>query len=199
MGNVLIIEDNPDIADLYVRIFVEHQTVVLDDVPEALQFLNNHKPDLVITDFHLPNGTGNDVIQHIRHHDGLASVPILGISVDDLWRNEALAQGASAFIAKPIDIQQLLLTSRKLLTQTNTPAAPHPDPKQVIDDYKAAYYAVYRRTPDCYWTGRHYLIERQRCDEEWLRSETTRLRAVASQPSSPRSALLRLIDKIRKI
>ncbi len=199
MSNVLIIEDNSDIADLYVRIFFEHQTVVLDDVPEALRFLESHKPDLVITDFHLPSGTGNDVIHHMRTHHNLSNVPILGISVDDMWRNDALKQGASAFIAKPIDIQQLLLTSRTLLTQTSAPIAPHEDPADILDKYKAAYHAVYKRVPDCYWTGRHYLIEKQRCDETWLRSETERLRNVASQPTTPRHALLRLIDKIRKI
>ncbi len=191
--------------------------MVVGDIPQALRYLMAHCPDLIITDFHLPSGTGNELISYIRRQSTLQHVPILGISVDDTWRSEAMGRGASAFMTKPIDIFELLSTSRVLLTmpleatQPITPLARpvHPErptgrstgrlPQDVITDYRAAYNAVYHRTPDCYWTGRHYLIDKQRCDEAWLLSETERLHGVANQPTHPRNALLRLIDKIRKI
>ncbi len=200
MSQMLIVEDNADIAGLYKTLFSEHHTVVLPDVPQAMRYLSTNKPDLVITDFHLAKGTGNDLINYIRRHESLADVPILGVSVDDMWESEALRQGASAFMSKPIDLGQLLSMSRSLLSTQGQAATDRPlRPEAVLAQYIAAYEAVYHRRPECYWTGRHYLIERQRCDQAWLRSETERLRSVVQQPTSPRSALLRLIDKLRKL
>ncbi len=200
MANLLIIEDNPEIAELYAFVFADHETVIVNDVPKAIAYLRLHRPDLIITDFHLPSGTGNDVVRYVRHHHALTNVPVLGISVDDTWRPEILALGASAFITKPVDIGELLSTSRVLLTAPADLPAGNLRPEAVIAGYVAAYHSVYRRTPDCRWTGRYFLIEHQRCDQSWLLAETERLRNAARQSAQPRSnMLMRLIDKIRRI
>jgi DNA-binding response OmpR family regulator len=200
MSKVLIIEDNADIAELYAAAFADHQTVVLNDVPQALLFLSRYKPDLVVTDFHLPNGTGSDIISHMRRHNALMDVPILGISVDDTVRDLVLEQGASAFMTKPIDIGELLSMARKLLsTPLETARTPAIPPETVLAGYLEAYEAAYHRRPDCYWTGRFFLIDRQRCDQAWLLSETERLRAMSQKTAAPRHALMRLIDKLRRI
>ena len=199
MSNLLIIEDNPEIAELYGFIFADHETVIVDDVPNALSYLYSHRPDLIITDFHLPSGTGNDIVRYVRQHRALRTVPILGISVDDTWGTEALALGASAFMSKPIEIGQLLNTSRALLSSPGEAAYRGLPPDSVISGYTSAYKAVYNRVPDCRWTGRSFLIEGQPCDQAWLLAETDRLRTVVKHPSQPKGLLLRLIDKVRRL
>lgn len=200
MSRLLIVEDNPDIADLYVTIFADQETVVLSDVPQAIQFLSRHRPDLVITDFHLPSGTGADIISHIRRHSSLADIPVLGISVDDTLKEDLIEQGATAFMTKPLDIGELIGMAQQLLTtpieRLTTPALA---PEVVLAAYLDAYDAAYHRRPECYWTGRFFLIERQRCDQAWLLSETERLRNVVTKQNAPRNALLRLIDKLRRV
>lgn len=201
MSRLLIIEDNPDIADLYVSIFADQETVVLPDIPQALQFLSRHRPDLVITDFHLPSGTGAEIASHVRRHSALADVPILGVSVDDTMKEDLLEQGVTAFLTKPLDIGDLIDMAHKLLVEQPERPAPQPilPPEEVLEGYINAYEAAYHRRPQCYWTGRYYLIERQRCDQAWILSETQRLKTIVDKQTAPRNALLRLIDKLRRV
>jgi DNA-binding response OmpR family regulator len=200
MSRLLIIEDNPDIAILFGAIFAEQETTVVSDVPPALNFLNRFRPDLVITDFMLPNGTGVDIISHVRRNKYLYDVPILGVSVDDTQRDELIERGADAFMTKPIDIEALMTMAQRLIMEPPERSAYSTlDPQQVLANYIQAYEAVYHRRPECYWTGRHFLIDKQRCDQNWMQSETTRLQNLLNKPATPRSTLMRLIDKLRRI
>src|SRR5262245_59001360 len=119
MATVLIVEDNPEIAMLYERIFERHRTRIFHDVPESIDYLQQERPDLVIMDFHLPSGSGVDVLNYIRSQPSLEDVPVLGISVDDMLKGEAKEQGINAFLTKPIDIGELIKTAQKLLSSTH--------------------------------------------------------------------------------
>jgi CheY-like chemotaxis protein len=200
MSQLLIIEDNPDIAELYMAAFADQETVLMPDIPQAIQYLSRHHPDLVITDFHLPSGTGLDIVTHLRRHAALADIPVLGISVDDTMRDELIDQGANAFMTKPIDLMQLINTAQYLLvTPLEKPQEPAESPTFILEQYLTAFEAAYHRRPDCYWTGRHFLIDRQRCDAQWLIAETARLKKITEKQNAPRHALLRLIDKLRRV
>src|SRR5258708_24318922 len=111
MANVVILEDNPEIAGLYEQIFFQHQTRVIHDVPEAIGYLHRDCPDLVIMDFHLPSGSGVDVLNWMRRQKGLKDVPVLGLSVDELLLEEATGQRMTAFRTQPIQGQQRLDTA----------------------------------------------------------------------------------------
>src|SRR5258708_13634487 len=116
MANVVTLEDNPEIAGLYEQIFFQHQTRIIHDVPEAIGSLHRDCPDLVIMDFHLPSGSGVDVLNWMRRQKGLKDVPVLGISVDDLLLEEAKSHGMNAFLTKPIEVQQLIDTAQRLIS-----------------------------------------------------------------------------------
>lgn len=200
MSRLLIIEDNPDIAGLFGAIFAEQDTTVVEDVQPALSFLSRFRPDLVITDFMLPNGTGADIASHIRRNKYLHDVPILGISVDDTQRDEFIERGADAFLTKPLDIPELIsMAQRLIMDPPERYTYTMDDPQVILNNYLESYEAVYRRRPECYWTGRHFLIDKQRCDQNWLQSETARLQDLMRRPNSPRRNLMRLIDKLRRI
>src|SRR5258707_11585957 len=118
MASVLIVEDNPEIAVLYERLFEEHQTYIFSDVPDAIRYLHAIRPDLVIMDFHLPSGSGVEVLNYMRSQANLKDVPVLGVSVDDLMKDEATQQGINAFLAKPIEIKDLVNTAQQLITHS---------------------------------------------------------------------------------
>ena len=40
MATVMIVEDNPEIAGLYEKIFHQHKTRILNDVPDAIHYLD---------------------------------------------------------------------------------------------------------------------------------------------------------------
>ncbi len=197
MATVLIVEDNPEIARLYESVFAQHQTHVLGDVPEAITYLRTGRPDLVIMDFHLPSGSGVDVLSYIRSQNTLKDVPVLGISVDDMIQWEAKQQGLNAFMTKPIDVGELISTAQGLISSKRK--VPSQEMQAILKQYADAYQAVYKRPPKGQWTGSEVLIDGHPCDETWLKSETRRLKSLVSQGSEPRSYLLKLIDKLRRL
>jgi putative two-component system response regulator len=196
MANVLILEDNAEIAVLYERIFAHHKTRILGDVPEAIGYLRRDCPDLVIMDFHLPSGSGVDVLNYMRSQPNLRDIPVLGVSVDDLLKHEAIEQGMNAFLTKPIELSELIQTANRLISSRKK--APSADLRAALNDYAAAYQSVYRRMPKGVWTGSEVLIDGQACDVNWLRGETRRLRSL-TQGGEPRNYLHRLLEKIRLI
>jgi CheY-like chemotaxis protein len=196
MANVVILEDNAEIASLYQQIFFQHQTRILRDIPEAIGYLHRDCPDLVIMDFHLPSGSGVDVLNWMRTQAGLKDVPVLGISVDDLLLKEAKSQGMNAFLTKPIEVQQLIDTAQKLIS--NTRKVPNAELRAALNEYATAYQAVYRRMPKGQWTGSRVLIDGHPCDERWLHGEARRLRSLV-EGGEPRNYLARLMDKIRRL
>src|SRR5262249_36678986 len=165
--------------------------------PEAIGYLQKGRPDLVIMDFHLPSGSGVDVLSFMRSHENLKDVPVLGVSVDDLMKEEAREQGINAFLAKPIEIKDLVDTAQQLIPHAPK-RVPSAELRQALNDYAAAYKAIYRRNPQGEWTGEQVLIDGHPCDERWLRSETRRLQSLL-KGGDPRSYLMRLLNKVRRL
>jgi CheY-like chemotaxis protein len=196
MATVLIVEDNVEIAQLYERIFEKHQTCVFYDLPETMHYLETNRPDLVITDFHLPSGSGVEILQYIRSEPGLRDVPVLGISVDDTLKTEARERGIDVFLTKPIDLSDLINAAQRLLSSTRK--VPSHEMQAALRAYAAAYQKAYNRLPHGQWTGTQVLIDGQPCDEAWLQSETHRLQSLTTG-GVQRNYLHRLIDKLRRL
>lgn len=76
------------------------------DAAAALHMLDTAKPDLVVVDYLMPGLDGLEFIAQIRRTRAHAAVEIVMLSgvVSDQLRLAALAAGADAVIAKPIDI-----------------------------------------------------------------------------------------------
>jgi CheY-like chemotaxis protein len=203
MATVVVIEDNADIADIYRNIFPQHRVFIFPDVPEAIAFLQRTRPDLVITDFYLPSGTGKDVASFMRSQSMLRDVPILGVSVDDFHRQEAQKMGMNDFLAKPLDIQEVLKVSQLLISTPRPPKRIGQNPLtpgmiSALKEYTVSYRELYSRQPDAVCTGAEVLVGGQPTDEAWLRAETARLRSL-SQGGGPKNYLVKLIDKLRHI
>ncbi len=79
---------------------------------------NPHGADLLVTDVRMPGMDGLSLIRKLRGHGEFTSLPIIIMSgvvgvrdISDLLRN-----GASRFLAKPVDISDLEETIRKALS-----------------------------------------------------------------------------------
>lgn len=117
MQTVLIVEDNPDIAVMYERLFMGYQTHIVTNAKDATVFLDHNRPNLIILDFHLSGSRGLDVLEYINVQPTLGAIPVLGVSADDLMQKEAKAKGLTAFLPKPIDIDRFFDVTRQLLQQ----------------------------------------------------------------------------------
>jgi diguanylate cyclase (GGDEF)-like protein/PAS domain S-box-containing protein len=83
----------------------------------ALKCISSKIPDLVITDYKMPQMTGAAFTQQIRALPNGLDVPIIVITAydDRAFRLEALEAGATDFVQTPIDHQEFLTRARNLL------------------------------------------------------------------------------------
>jgi diguanylate cyclase (GGDEF)-like protein len=106
MPDVLILDDDRDFRELLQRVFTERSCTVLQAsrISEARNILTTAKPDLIVVDGLLPDGTGIQFIEEFRRHD--AVTPILFVSA--FWRDlktfRKLTQelGVALVLHKPI-------------------------------------------------------------------------------------------------
>lgn len=75
-----------------------------ETIAQARALLASHALDIVLVDVRLPDGNGLDLAAELRAHPaGPARVVIVSASVLPAERTSALATGADAFLAKPLD------------------------------------------------------------------------------------------------
>ena len=111
MDKVLVIEDDPDYRNLlrqYVAL-MGYDVRVADGGQAGLDMFFEWRPDLVITDIHMPEVTGLMVLKKIKEHALMLDVPVIVISTDgsEEMLVVALSTGASEFMTKPIRIAEL--------------------------------------------------------------------------------------------
>jgi len=107
---ILIVEDDPDIS-LIERVILERSgfaTTLASDGGVALAMIERERPDAVVLDLTMPGVDGWSVLSAIVSADG---PPVVVCSargnLQDVER--AVAMGAFAFVAKPFDLEALVL------------------------------------------------------------------------------------------
>ncbi|MFQ5965188.1 MAG: response regulator [Candidatus Scalinduaceae bacterium] len=123
-GEVLLIEDDPDHAELIIDILkmegLEKDIILLNDGQEAIDYFQEknigdngvklHQIDLVILDLNLPKVHGIKVLKFIKNNPKYCSVPviILSTSSDQVTINKAFKNGANGYITKPISYDEFV-------------------------------------------------------------------------------------------
>jgi class 3 adenylate cyclase/ActR/RegA family two-component response regulator len=117
---ILVIEDDINQRKLLETTLTSFDMVVVtaEDGTSALRWLADHKPDIVLLDYMLPDFSGVAVCQQIRQKYSLTVLPVLMISaVGDQaeTRVSGLEAGANDFMAKPYNLKELILRIQGLL------------------------------------------------------------------------------------
>lgn len=109
---VLIADD--DVRNIFslTKALEKHQMKVLSaiDGKEALQQLSEHPVDIVLMDMMMPEMDGYDAIAAIRTQPSLAQLPVIAVTAKAMMgdREKCLKAGASDYISKPVDVDQLI-------------------------------------------------------------------------------------------
>jgi DNA-binding response OmpR family regulator len=124
MSTVLVIEDEPDIADNLCDLLdaLGYRTLQAHDGASGVEAAQTHRPDLVLCDMQMPGQNGHEVLRAIREADAWGmDVPFAFVtaSTDAELKEKSMALGADAFISKPFNIDRLLDTIRALLDDTS--------------------------------------------------------------------------------
>jgi DNA-binding NarL/FixJ family response regulator len=81
-------------------------------VAEALAAYHDLRPDVVITDLQLPDGTGLDIVRAVRHTDQATGLVVLTMHSGDDQIFAAMEAGASGFVGKDAPAAEVVRTAR---------------------------------------------------------------------------------------
>jgi DNA-binding response OmpR family regulator len=115
-GLVLIVDDEPEIRELLGARLVHagHEVVTASNGEEALRRIAERLPDAVLLDVVMPGMNGIEVCRRIRGSPTTEHLPILMITAltDRTSRLKAIDAGASDFLTKPFDSEEIMLRVR---------------------------------------------------------------------------------------
>ena len=106
MSHILIIDDDIHINEMLEEVLIQegYQVSHAYSGTEALLFLANEKPDLILLDLMLPGLTGEEVLSQIE------KIPVIVMSAKVEVKDKValLLNGAEDYITKPFEIEELL-------------------------------------------------------------------------------------------
>jgi len=116
-NKVLVVDDEPGIR-FGIRDFLEHQGYEIEEADschEAQHLFRSSRPDIVIADYMLPDGTALDLLPRLKDID--SGIPLLVLtahgSIDLAVR--AIKEGAEQFLTKPLELPALQVILQRLL------------------------------------------------------------------------------------
>ncbi len=113
---LILIDDEPKAGRLMERYLEDvYECHIFQDPLQAMEYFKQHGADLVITDMQMPNLTGAEVLAQIRELD--KQIPVIVITAYSNVDNaiEVLRLGATDFVKKPFDIEELEIIIDKAL------------------------------------------------------------------------------------
>jgi DNA-binding response OmpR family regulator len=114
---ILVADHNEILGELikYELELANHHVFLVTDGMEALKMLDQHTPDMVITDILLPFFSGLELINHIHHHkDNIPKIIVLTQIHNENTVSRAFELGIDDYITKPFDLDYLSLKIEKL-------------------------------------------------------------------------------------
>ena len=117
--NILIVDDSESIREV-VSFTLENEgynVKVGIDGKDALKFLDGSQIDLIITDLHMPEMNGIELIREVRVMEQYKRIPILFLTTESqaAKKMEAKEAGATGWIIKPFVPAKLLAALKKVL------------------------------------------------------------------------------------
>ena len=128
--DIVVIEDNPNDAELMVRSLkknnLANKLIVLEDGEQALDYFfckgeyqgrdSNELPKVIFLDLKLPKVHGLEVLEQMKSNDKTKKIPIVIVtsSKEDPDIESAYKLGANSYIVKPVDFTKFSETINKL-------------------------------------------------------------------------------------
>ena len=128
-GKLILLVDD----ELYVTSVIAQQlrprgfeVVVACDGAEALAIIKERRPDLIVSDYQMPEITGLEMAARLCEDPGTMQIPIIMLTAREhcLNASELARTNIRAFMAKPFSIKQLLGKIERLLTAGMTDSPP---------------------------------------------------------------------------
>lgn len=119
---LLIVDDEAHIRMLLQQTLEELEDdnvefFLADNGEQALNLIENEKPDLVLLDVMMPKMNGMEVCQRVKQNKDLENVYIIILTAkgQEVDKQKALDVGANRYMTKPFDPDEILNISREVL------------------------------------------------------------------------------------
>lgn len=116
--NIMIVDDDAQIRDMVSDVLGDYYHVTkATDGKQALEMLQDMRPDLIITDINMPNINGIQFVKHLKSTDLTKSIPVIFLALKTDVGDEIATYniGAEAFIQKPFLPAQLTAIVKGIL------------------------------------------------------------------------------------
>ena len=121
---ILLVEDNPDDADLTVRALeknrIINKIIIIEDGEKALDYINcrgefsgrnpENTPAVILLDINLPKLSGIEVLKEIRKNPDTKFVPVVMLtsSKEEHDLIKSYENGVNSYIRKPVDFEKFI-------------------------------------------------------------------------------------------
>ena len=111
-ARILVVDDIlPNVKLLEAKLRAEYYDVITaNSGQEALDSAIENRPDLILLDVMMPGMDGYETIRNIRLNKQFEDLPVIAVTANAMPgdKDKCLEAGANDYLAKPIDIDQLL-------------------------------------------------------------------------------------------
>jgi CheY-like chemotaxis protein len=114
MKKILLVEDEPDLLEIFGHMLSDYDVIKASDGNEAIELFKEHKPDIVLMDVELPGIDGVEATRRILEYNPAAKVIAITAFASRRGK-EMLEAGAVEVLKKPFRMHELLETIKKYL------------------------------------------------------------------------------------
>lgn len=115
---VLVVDDEPAVREMLDDLLSSegHDVVTAPDGAAALDALRDGgpRPCMILLDLMMPRMNGWDFAEELRHDDQLRDIPFVIIAANPRFAADAPKLGASSWLGKPLQLDDLLATVDEL-------------------------------------------------------------------------------------
>jgi two-component system cell cycle response regulator DivK len=124
---VLVVEDNEKSMKLFRDVLqaTGYRTLEATTGGRAVELAVEHTPDLVLMDIRLPDIDGVEALGRLRALARTASIPVLALTAQAMHGDSErlLRAGFDGYVAKPVDVLELLETVRRHCDRHRSPSS----------------------------------------------------------------------------
>jgi CheY-like chemotaxis protein len=122
---VLAIDDDPVNLKLAAEVLQAdgHDVIRAADAEQALRLLDQHAPDLVLTDIAMPGMSGLELTRRLKADPRYRHLPVVAMTASAMKGDESriLEAGCDAYLAKPLDTRRLAMQITAILADHRQP------------------------------------------------------------------------------
>jgi len=130
MHNILIIEDERDLAELLAFNLEKegYRTTIALDGLEGLAAAGRLAPDLILLDLMLPGMLGTEVCRQLKKNQGTSRIPVVMLTAkgEEIDKVVGFEVGADDYVVKPFSTRELLLRVKAVLKRCGTDSEENP-------------------------------------------------------------------------